>query len=496
MMQVSDIYKFDLARRERLLKRWIRNQLRVGPRYGVMASPPTVTMQGASSTVNASTSGNVSHRFDNAALTHIGNAVINDGTNRGVGSSITFADDSKSASNSPIRTRFRTDAPAFEACFRGTQFAQIGLISEDEYGTRDFRKVVFPNDGNPHYVKFDFGTNTRTYRLAQINKNAGGSGYVVGDQITLAGGTFSTAAVVTVIQVSSGAISAIEVSNPGAYSVSATTFTQASTTGAGTGATFNAPVWSAQFTQRKMRRIELIWHGSGQKFYGINVDSQSTVLPYPVNALMPKFAFIGDSITNGTYLDYPGAHIGLSIAQHLGVADRAEINAIGGTGWATVNTTITPNGPAWNDARRVADFIALDADVYVWWGSQNDASAGSSAVTAAVQSVVSQVKAAVPKSLHVGLGPIVVSGAPGDDLSAAVAAGFAALNPSWALYTNSVAEQWLSGTGKITGETTTGNKDFYLSSDGAHPAQPGQDYLATIAAGATLVNLRTMAGAP
>ncbi|NOV28003.1 SGNH/GDSL hydrolase family protein [Cupriavidus necator] len=468
----------DAPFRESRVQRWARRFDGVGSRYPVMASPPTVTMQGNASTINANTAGNVSHRFDNDALTHIGNAVINDGTNRGVGSSITFADSSKQASNSPIRTRFVTDAPAFEAVFRGTQFAAVSAIVDGEYIARA-RLAVFPNDGNPHYVKFDFGTNTRTYTLAQVSKNAGGSGYAVGDQITLAGGTFSTAAVVTVIQVSSGAISAIEVSNQGAYSVSTTTFTQGSTTGSGTGATFNGPVWSAQFTQRKMRRIELIWHGSGQKLYGINVDNQSTVLPYAVPALAPKIAFVGDSITNGTYLDYAGAHIGLSIGQRLGLADRAEINAIGGSGWATVNTTVTPNGPAWNDAKRVADFIALDADIYVWWGSQNDAAAGSSVVTAAVQSVLSQVSAAVPKAIHIGLGPINVSGTPGTDLSTAVGAGFAAMgNASRFRYIDSTAENWLSGTGKVTGETTTGNKDFYLSSDNAHPDQAGLDYLA------------------
>jgi hypothetical protein len=175
--------------------------------------------------------------------------------------------------------------------------------------------------------------------------------------------------------------------------------------------------------------------------------------------------------------------MGLSIAQRLGLADRAEINAIGGTGWATVNTTVTPNGPAWSDPKRVADFIALDADFYVWWGSQNDAPAGSSVVTAAVQSVLSQVSAAVPRAIHVGLGPINVSGTPGSDLSIAVGAGFTAMgNASKFRYIDSVAEGWLSGTGKVTGETNTGNKDFYLSSDNAHPGQLGLDYLSYYAA--------------
>lgn len=475
LLTVSEIAP-DLVRTTRgdRVKEWAKSFPGVKGVYPTMSSPPTMTMQGASSTVNAFTSGNVSHRFDNAALTHIGNAVINDGTNRGVGSSITFADGSKQAGNSPIRTRFVTDAPAFEACFRGTQFAQIGLIVDGEWAFRS-RQVVFPNDGNPHYVKFDFGTNTRTYTLAQVNKNAGGSGYVVGDTITLAGGTFSTAAMVTVIQVSAGAVAAIEVSNIGAYSVSTTTFTQGSTSGAGTGATFNAPVWSAQFAARKPRRIELIWHGSGQKFYGVNVDNQSSVLVYPTPTWQPKIAFIGDSITNGTYLDYAGGHMGMSIAQRLGLADKAEINAIGGTGWATVNTSVTPNGPAWSDAKRVADFIALNADIYVWWGSQNDGS-NYTGVTSAIASVMRQVMAALPASYHISLSPIIVNGAAGDTLANTVEAAFQGLTQSGKVaIINSTLQDVLNGTGKVTGETGTGNFDFYLSSDGAHPTQAGID---------------------
>ena len=82
--------------------------------------------------------------------------------------------------------------------------------------------------------------------------NSGGSGganpYVVGDTITLSGGTSTTAAIVTVDAVDgSGLITAFHISTKGVYSVEASTFTQGSTTSsAGTGATFKTAVWGVQ----------------------------------------------------------------------------------------------------------------------------------------------------------------------------------------------------------------------------------------------------------
>lgn len=67
---------------------------------------------------------------------------------------------------------------------------------------------------------------------------AGGSGYAVGNTITLTGGT-GTAAVLTVTSVSSGAVTGVSVTTPGSYTVLPTMPTaQGSTSGSGTGATF------------------------------------------------------------------------------------------------------------------------------------------------------------------------------------------------------------------------------------------------------------------
>lgn len=68
----------------------------------------------------------------------------------------------------------------------------------------------------------------------------GGAGYAVGDQITEAGGTFFSAAIIQVVTVSSGVITGVSIRRAGAYTTAPTNpAAQGSTTGSGTGATFN-----------------------------------------------------------------------------------------------------------------------------------------------------------------------------------------------------------------------------------------------------------------
>jgi lysophospholipase L1-like esterase len=68
---------------------------------------------------------------------------------------------------------------------------------------------------------------------------SGGSGYVVGDRVTMAGGTFTAPAIGNVTSVSGGAITAVAVDTAGLYTVTPSNpVSQASTSGSGTGATF------------------------------------------------------------------------------------------------------------------------------------------------------------------------------------------------------------------------------------------------------------------
>ncbi len=75
--------------------------------------------------------------------------------------------------------------------------------------------------------------------LVSLAVNAGGTGYAPGDQIALAGGTASVPAIVIVDTVTSGAVVTFHIVKGGTYTVNSAALTQATTTGAGTGATFN-----------------------------------------------------------------------------------------------------------------------------------------------------------------------------------------------------------------------------------------------------------------
>lgn len=82
-----------------------------------------------------------------------------------------------------------------------------------------------------------------TTKLVSIAVNAGGTNYLVNDKIVLAGGTFGTAVILNVDAVTAGVITAVSIDNAGSYTANTATFTQSSTTGVGTGATFNTAVW-------------------------------------------------------------------------------------------------------------------------------------------------------------------------------------------------------------------------------------------------------------
>jgi hypothetical protein len=102
--------------------------------------------------------------------------------------------------------------------------------------------IYYPG-GNSGKIVGQFNA-TGVYSIATA-----GSGYVVGDQVTIAGGVFTAATVWQVTAVTSGAVTALQLLTAGSYSSLPTTapHTQASTTGSGTGLTvtshFTQPIW-------------------------------------------------------------------------------------------------------------------------------------------------------------------------------------------------------------------------------------------------------------
>jgi hypothetical protein len=113
--------------------------------------------------------------------------------------------------------------------------------------------------------------------VATYAVNAGGTGYVVGDVLTISGGTATVAAKFRVTAVSGGVVTAVKVNNAGAYTANPSS--PASTTGGtGTGCTLTITMtsgngWTAMRDDSSGGQREVILRGNGsgsdQIFVGI-----------------------------------------------------------------------------------------------------------------------------------------------------------------------------------------------------------------------------------
>lgn len=91
--------------------------------------------------------------------------------------------------------------------------------------------------------------NSSIYQVSAASVQSGGSGYAVGDTITLTGGTAINQAVLTVATLSGSAVATATVTYPGNYTVKPSDpVSQGSTSGSGSSATFNL-TWTSQYAR-------------------------------------------------------------------------------------------------------------------------------------------------------------------------------------------------------------------------------------------------------
>ena len=452
------------------VRRWAQSFRGLLEPAAVMASPPTVSVSASTtSQVDGSkVNGAVSYAWNDAAIAVAGAGLTLDAQG-GQGMHVTGINGVKTGSVNPFRVRFLTDAPKFEACLYEGQGSRMNVLVDGEIAHTEhkYSPIAF---NNFRYLQYDFGANTDIWGFATETPTIvnGGSGHAVGDIITLIpSGVTGTGLTVRVRTVSSGVVTAVESlyrgamdSNPGGL-----TQLQSATTGAGTGLQLTFAAYENRGSTRKMRRIELVWHG-GLELKGIVVPSGYKIYADPVPTDMPKLCVVGDSIMAGTYLGYAGGHIGLRVAQMLGLYDQVMISAQGSTGW----NQLSGNAAAWSHANRVQDFIDANADMCLFVGSQNDTSGAT--LTGKVTEVLNAIRAAHPKSYIVGIGPVVGSSAGVITLSESIRDGFlAADNQARTRYIENVSENWIpAGTNWIT------------QGDANHMHQFGQDQWAKMAA--------------
>jgi hypothetical protein len=103
--------------------------------------------------------------------------------------------------------------------------------------------------------------------VATVAIDGGGAGYVVGDVLTVAGGTSTHAATLVVTSVAAGVIDGIRMGNGGAYTVDPTLSANAATGGTGAGATFDltmdATGWAVDRREYRAARATISAGGTG-----------------------------------------------------------------------------------------------------------------------------------------------------------------------------------------------------------------------------------------
>lgn len=446
----------------------------VQPRFSVMSSPPTLTKSaGNASSVNASYVNNVvQFNGQDARLRWLGgpySTVTSIGIPTRKLDNTTLSTGAKTTSGL-TRFRFATDAEAVDFNFVEAQGLDFNLLIDGQMVAQQ-KPFSFANSGNIRWVKADFGANALSYALDNplITPVSGGTGYAANDLVTLnggAGGAGGTPARVRVSAAAGGIVTSVTVDDPGNYtSQPSGNFSQASTTGSGTGLTISTGILGKRNTTRKFRQWEAIVQGNLDKFLGIVLPVGRTLMTPAQVAQTPRILFVGDSITAGTYPIYAGSGINSTVAQMLGLWDNMTMRAQGGTGWNTDNGTSL----RWSHASVLADIVAAAPDIIVFIGSQNDTS--GTPLETAITATLNSLQASLPSTLFVGIGNIM-----GDSLTLAnsIATGWAgATDQTRVRFINNHNPKWIP---------SSYVSDWQTVGDANHPHADAVDWFANMAA--------------
>lgn len=456
--------------------------LRLRPLPAPMTSPPTITIPSAAyapSTLNGNGYGTCSVPANDNRLT-IAHSVLQSGQGYGgqfySGASVTYG--STKAAN-VYGVRFQTWAAAFEFATNGSGRFSIRV---DGVPVTRATSVTLPGDNGIRRVLVNFGANTKTAYVTNAGVASGGSGYAIGDVITLAGGT-GTAGQLVVTNVSGGAVltAAPVPGAEGAYSAApANSVAQASTTGSGTGATFTI-IYAQRHTTRLNRKIEILFDG-GLLFAGLDLAAGETVRPWGVAG--PRILFFGDSFTEHNWCDYSGGHYPGTCSERMSLEDWWS-SGVGGTGY------LKTNGSSGTFRSRLTDITTYNPDLVCIAGAINDFAAyqvagGPAALQAEVTAFYTALIAGLkPTARLIVFGPWQGSSnqlSVAQAVSATVKAGLLAasgFDPARMTFCDVVAENWIvSDYGNaLQSASATGNTENLTTSDQTHPSQAGHDYI-------------------
>jgi lysophospholipase L1-like esterase len=241
-------------------------------------------------------------------------------------------------------------------------------------------------------------------------------------------------------------------------------------------------------TGRKPRHV-IIEMDQSQAFDGIHVGTTDMV--YKCATTPFRLIALGDSFLDGSGATVKNDCLGRVMGDLLGVQDTW-CSGSGGTGYIyDINDT------RYTFRERLAvDVIPYSPHVFATMGGGNDVN--SAALQVEVDLYLRQFRAACPGVPHFvfgvwpgNSGPSAANIAKEGYIKAAVEAYGDPLTFFIPVCTDTNGS-WMSGTGKTTAPTGTGNGDVYNSSDGTHPNTEGHKYLGMRAADAIINTINAL----
>lgn len=221
-------------------------------------------------------------------------------------------------------------------------------------------------------------------RLESVALNSGGTGYAPGNTITLAGGAGPVPAVITVGTVSGGVITGFSITNAGSYTANSSTFSQASTSGSGTGATFNTAVYGigtlslsnggaytvnpSSFTQGSTSGS-----GTGATFstpvFGVNAGTFSTPGNYSVIPSNPVLQASTSGSGTGCTLTVSWGVLSVTVSNDgYGFTKDSDVSFSSSAGSGATGTLVldgTPGLIALVNAPQANDVVCLDSVSFI-----------------------------------------------------------------------------------------------------------------------------------
>ena len=258
------------------------------------------------------------------------------------------------------------------------------------------------------------------------------------------------------------------------------------------------------FGSEQLRRVSL-YARSSQGPCAIAVAAGDRLQPWDRSA-EASMSFMSDSYGGASGPLWGVGGVFWEAAALLGIP-HIDGDAIGGTGYAPNNIPVSGNaGNAF--PARLASSVDTAPDLFITAGGINDnnslalppyatAQAARDGFNAAVSGYYTQLRAALPQSVLVALGPWAprqatptdaVAQSKADTIRAAlVAAGgpwifLDNLSGGWSCSSGAVSAgsgPWQTGTGNSAAPAGDGNGDLYLAADGVHPNAAGALHLAT-----------------